>query len=161
MKDPIRNDLYQKTGGFMKGICHPKGETRRITEAGIEWVRIDAPYPLSEGGKPSVSHKDFLKEVSFYAERGLRSIVVSPYPDTFLEHGIDPRIQEGLKQVESVCAFMAKEYAPYRVCWQATNEMHIIHFRSPLTAAESKEFLIASLKGLHAGVLTPRLDIIP
>lgn len=151
MSQDIRFGLYEKIDGFLKGICHPKGETTRITEAGIEWIRIDAPYPFDVEGKVSTSHTRFLQEVADYAAAGLRAVIVSPYPDTFIEHSIDPRTKEGLNEVERVCAFMAKEYAPYRVCWQATNEMHIVHFRSPLTIAESKEFLIASLNGLRAG----------
>ena len=149
--EQMKQDLNRKTGGFLKGVCHPKGESVRIREAGIEWVRMDAPYPFDENGYLSESHIDFVNTVKEYAEQGLRTVVISPYPDTFLEHGIDARTPEGQADVRRICAFMAKEYAPYGVCWQATNEMHIVHFRSPLTSAESVGFLVASLQGLREG----------
>lgn len=148
---PVCEKLFMKTDGFIKGICHPKGETTRLTDAGIGWIRTDAPYPLDETGDFSESHREYLATLRHYAENGLRSIVVSPYPDQFIARGIDPRTPEGQQEVRAVCAKMARDYAPYRVCWQATNEMHIVHFRSPLTAEESKEFLIATLQGLREG----------
>ena len=147
----VRTSIYQKTGGFIKGICHPKGETARLTDAGIGWVRMDAPYPFEKDGSVCDYHLSFLEEIRNYSKKGLRAILISPYPDTFLDHGVDPRSEEGLREVKRICAFMAKEYAPLGVCWQATNEMHIVHFRSPLTVEESKEFLVASLQGLREG----------
>lgn len=149
--DDIRTSLYTKTGGFMKGICHPREEYKSLTDAGIRWVRRDAPYPFDENGNVSDSHRRFLAETRAYAENGLRSVIISPYPRAFLAHGIDPRTPEGLDQVREVCAFMAKEYSGLGVCWQATNEMFVVHFRAPLTIPESKEFLIASLQGLRKG----------
>lgn len=147
----IRNQLYKKTGGFIKGICHPKDELERLAQAGIGWVRIDAPFPFEKDGSVSQSHIRFIEKVKHYFENGLRTVLVSPYPKEFIENGIDPRTEQGISKVREICTFMAREYAPYGVCWQATNEMHIVHFRSPLTARESVEFLIASIEGLNTG----------
>ena len=47
--------------------------------------------------------------------------------------------------------FFRQEYSKYGVCWQATNELFVVHFRAPLNEYESKEFIIASLKGLRKG----------
>ncbi len=149
--DNIRTTLYQKTGGFLKGICHPGKDYASLTEAGIRWIRRDAPYPFDADGSLSADHLEFLEETRIYAENGLRSVIVSPYPREFLRHGIDPRTEEGLENVREVCAFLAKEYRGLGVCWQATNEMFVIHFRAPLTISESMEFLIASLQGLRRG----------
>ncbi|MBQ1965395.1 MAG: hypothetical protein II348_01825 [Clostridia bacterium] len=147
----LKDELYQKTNGFIKGICHPNGESTRILDAGITWVRMDAPFPFDENGAISESHNNFVKQIRDYYEIGLHAILISPYPGTFIENGIDPRTIEGLEEVRRICAFMAKEYEPFGVCWQATNEMHIVHFRAPLNAHESTEFLIASLQGLRQG----------
>ena len=149
--DLIRDKIYEKTGGFIKGICHPKGDPKMITDAGINWIRRDPPLAIDKNGNVTESHKRFLEETRVYAENGLRSIVVSPYPREFISNGIDPRTPEGLKKVEEVCEFMAKEYSKYGVCWQATNELFVVHFRAPLNEYESKEFIIASLKGLRKG----------
>ena len=147
----IRNKIYKKTNGFMKGICHPDKNYITLKDAGINWIRRDTPMPIDKNGNVTEYFKNFLNETGLYAENGLRSILVSPYPRDFLSIGIDPRTPEGLKKVEEVCEFMAKEYSKYGVCWQATNELFIVFFRNPLNEAESKEFIIASLKGLRKG----------
>ncbi len=147
----ICTSLYKKTGGFMKGICHPRGDYESLTGAGLGWVRRDTPYPFDMDGNLSESYRRFVDETRAYAENGLRSVVVSPYPREFLAHGIDPRTPEGLARVREVCAFLAADYRELGVCWQATNEMFVIHFRMPLTIPESVEFLVASLQGLRAG----------
>ena len=33
--------LKEKTGGFMKGVCHPNENYEQIKNANIEWVRFD------------------------------------------------------------------------------------------------------------------------
>ena len=68
-----------------------------------------------------------------------------------IAHGIDPRTPEGQKQTEELCAFLARAYRPYAPCWQATNEQFNPHFRAPLTAEESRNFIIACLRGLRTG----------
>ena len=37
-----------KTGGFIKGICHPNDNYEQIKGAGIEWNRADVPFPFDE-----------------------------------------------------------------------------------------------------------------
>lgn len=147
----LHERIFTKIGGFMKGICHPCGNCKMLTDAGLTWVRRDAPYPFDENGNISESHRNFLNETRIYAENGLRSVIISPYPRTFIAHGIDASAPEGLKKVSEVCEFMAREYAAYGVCWQATNEMFVIPFRAPLNEVQSKNFVIASLKGLKKG----------
>ena len=147
----ICTSLYAKTGGFMKGICHPHPEYDRLTGAGFGWIRRDVPYPFDMEGNITESYRRFREEARIYAANGLRSIVISPYPSAFLAHGIDPRTPEGLARVREVCAFLAADYRDLNVCWQATNELFVIHFRKPLNIPESVEFLVASLQGLRAG----------
>ena len=143
--------IYSQIGGFMKGICHPGGEFQLMTDAGFNWVRRDVPYPFDADGNPTPEHLHFLEETRIFAEHGLRTVAISPYPREFIARGMDCTTEEGLAQVTEVCARLAKEYAPYNVCWQATNEMFIVDFRAPLTTEQSKYFVIASLKGLKQG----------
>ena len=149
--EDIRTSLFRKTGGFMKGICHPRGDCESLRNAGLGWIRRDVPYPFDADGNLSDSYRSFRDETRIYRENGLRSIVISPYPCEFLVHGIDPRTPEGLEKVREVCRFMAEDYRKLGVCWQATNEMFVIHFRMPLNIPESVEFLVASLRGLREG----------
>ncbi len=138
-------ELYQKTGGFIKGICHPSGDPTLLLDAGLGWVRMDAPYPTEE------SYEPFMQRVADYYQKGIRTVLISPYPSAFVQNGIDPATAAGLEQVEEVCAQMAKDFAPYHPCWQATNEMHMAHFRVPLTEMQAVDFLAASMRGLRKG----------
>ena len=143
--------LQKRLGGFLKGICHPDENYTLLKDAGFGWVRRDVPFPVDADGAVLQQHRDFLAQTKAYAENGLRSQLISPYPFKFLERGIDPRTPEGLKRVEELSAFLAREYRPYAPCWQATNEQFNPHFRAPLTAEESRDFIIATLRGLRAG----------
>ncbi len=147
----LRSALYTKTGGFIKGVCHPNTAYDTITDLGFGWIRRDVPYPFDDDGSVNDYYLRFLEETRAYAANGLRSILISPYPSTFISHGIDPRTPEGLLRVREVCAYIARDYRDLNVCWQATNEMFVIGFRMPLTAPESVEFLVASLLGLREG----------
>lgn len=143
--------LYAKTGGFMKGICHPTDDCGFLRDIGFDWVRRDVPYPSDTNEAERERYRTFYNETRAYAEHGLKSVLISPYPNTFLSHGIDPRTPDGLKKVREVCAKIASDYRGLGVCWQATNEMFVVGFRRPLNIAESVEFLVASLLGLRDG----------
>lgn len=143
--------LRTRLGGFMKGVCHPNKDYALLTSAGFGWVRRDVPYPFDENGRPSPAHRHFLAETEAYDKNSLRCTLITPYAADFIAHGIDPRTPEGQKQTEELCAFLAREYRPYAPCWQATNEQFNPHFRAPLTAEESRDFIIACLRGLRTG----------
>jgi hypothetical protein len=143
--------LRERLGGFLKGICHPGKEYALLKGAGFGWVRRDVVFPLDETGGFSKGHCLFLEETKAYAENGLRSQLITPYPFMFMEHGIDPRTPEGLQRVEEVSALLAQEYRRCAPCWQASNELFNPHFRAPLTAEQSRDFIIATLHGLRKG----------
>ncbi len=145
------NTLRMRLGGFLKGICHPDGNYALLKDAGFGWVRRDVPFPVDENGMFLQQYRDFLTQTKIYAENGLRSQLITPYPIAFIEHGIDPRTPEGLLRVEEISALLARGHRPYAPCWQATNEQFNPHFRAPLTAEESRDFIIATLRGLRAG----------
>ena len=130
-------ETAKRTGAQVSGPIPLPTEKEVITV-----LRAVHKYKDSREQFEQHTHKRFLEETRVYAENGLRSIVVSRYPREFISNGIDPRTPEGLKKVEEVCEFMAKEYSKYGVCWQATNELFIVFFRNPLNEAESKEFII-------------------
>ena len=147
----VRARLYEKTGGFIQGICHPCGETDALLEASIRWIRSDTPYPFNSDGTPSQWFLDYKAMCRTYLGKGIRVIGITPYPRAFLANGIDVRTAEGLAQAEAVCKYMAEELRGLVHCWQITNEMHIVFFRDPLTDEEATDFLIACTKGVRAG----------
>ncbi len=140
--------LYQKTGGFMKGICHPRRHLAVAKEAGFNWFRVDVSWfpwdmPASEVSLP--------ERLARGREAGFRPVLITPYPSAFLRHGVDVTTPEGLRQAEDLCARLSAELAPFAPCWQASNEMHIGHFRAPLTHGQAVEFLAACIRGLRRG----------
>lgn len=143
--------LYQKTGGFIKGVCHPKEYYEYLNEAGIEWVRRDLPYPYNPDGTPNRSYENYKNDCKEYAKYGIRHVTVTPYPSDFIECGIDVTTAEGLAKAEQVCADIAADFAGTGTCWQVTNEMHIRHFRAPLDMEQSRDFLIACIRGMKRG----------
>ena len=98
----VRARLYEKTGGFIQGICHPCGETDALLEASIRWIRSDTPYPFNSDGTPSQWFLDYKAMCRTYLGKGIRVIGITPYPRAFLANGIDVRTAEGLAQAEAV-----------------------------------------------------------
>lgn len=147
----IREALYAKIGGFMKGICNPVGGYDLLHDLGIGWIRYGVPYPFNSDGSVNEYYLRFLDETRAYAENGIRSVLTTPYPCAFIENGVDPRTPDGLRRVHEVCAFLARDFRGLGVCWQATNELFAVNFRMPLDVPESVEFLVACLQGLREG----------
>ncbi len=137
--------LSEKTNGFMGGICHFESESALLHDLGLGWTRLDVPYPTEDRYAP------FLRMIADYYEHGIRAVLISPYPSAFIRDNIDPTSPQGLREVEKICEKMAADFAPYQPCWQATNEMHMAHFRVPLTETQAVDFLISSIKGLRRG----------
>lgn len=143
--------LYEKNGGFIKGVCHPNDDYKLLKDAGLFWVRRDIPYPFEADGSVSESYKNYKERCIRFAENGIKHITVTPYPSEFLRHGIDVTTAEGLEKAAEVCEFITRDYKDIKTCWQITNEMHIRHFRAPLNASQAKDFLIACIKGAKKG----------
>lgn len=142
--------LYQKTGGFIKGICHPGEHISLLQEAGIRWVRMDTPYPY-DGDDLSEAYREYCARCRSLSARGLGVISISPFPNAFFAAGIDLTAQEGLQKAEDLCEFIARDLSDIRICWQAANEQFIPHFRMPLNVEQSSDFLAASIRGLKKG----------
>ena len=142
--------LFAKTGGFIRGICHPRGFIRELKDAGMEWVRIDTPYPFRDGAL-SESYFRYREECRRYNAVGVGVIAISPFADAFFEAGADVSDEKGLRFVEDTCRFLARDFAGMKVCWQAANEMYLPHFREPLDEKQAVNFLAASIRGLKSG----------
>jgi len=145
--------ILEKTKNFITGISHPGQKLEMIKEAGINWVRVDVPYPFKSGGSGELddAYGDFKERCKKFAEYGLRAMCLTPYPFMFIGAGIDPTTDEGLEQVRQICRFLAADLAFLEVGWQITNEMYVTNFRAPLTFEQAVPFIIAGLKGIREG----------
>lgn len=143
--------MLKKTNGFMKGICHPGRDRDMLLNAGLGWVRRDIPYPYDKNGGLTLAFAAYKEACRYYAEKGIYTIGITPYPNTFIGAGIDVSTESGLKEAEIVCEKLGKELSGCVRCWQVTNEMHILHFRAPLDEEQAKRFIISCMRGLRRG----------
>lgn len=146
-----RDKIYQVTGGFIKGMCHPVREVEALIGAGIEWTRMDIPFPINPDGSLTEAFLGYKKECEMYAANGMHMIAISNYGREFIEHGIDVRTPEGLARAQDVCRLAAAELGDLCPIWQISNEVNYATMREPLTSAEGRDFIIASTKGVRAG----------
>ena len=139
-----------KTDGFMTGICHPDPAYKQIKKANIGWIREDIPFPLDENGKISPSYKAWKREMLGYAKRGIKVMAITPYPDKFIEHGMDPRKDEDIPKIQKIARYLLKDLRNVAGAFQITNEMGVDRFTDPLTMEEAAKFI-----GMQAEAMYP------
>jgi len=140
----------EKVGGFMRGICHAGGNYGQLLENNIEWERLDAPFPYeADGETPSQGWLAFKQDVIERSAAGLKTMMVTPNPGTYLENGVDPRTPEGLDKVAKTAVFMLEDLKPYIGAAQFGNEIGIKRFMHPLTTEEGARFLIAQFEAAY------------
>ena len=139
----------EKVGGFMKGVCHADPQYDLLNEAGIEWFRDDIPFPFDENGKISKSYKNWKKECKEYAENGVRIFGITPYPDDYMEYGLDPRSPEDREEIQEIARFFVEDLKGIVGAFQVTNEMGIDRFTLPLTLDEAAEFIGMQLEAMY------------
>jgi hypothetical protein len=104
-------NVLPKIGKFITGVCHPGQRLDLIREAGMDWVRIDVPFPYPKGqwGQWGEPYLQFRQKCRDYGAKGLRVMCVSPFPRDFARAGIDPASREGLEKVRAVCGALAED----------------------------------------------------
>lgn len=127
--------------GFIRGVCHPNENFEQIRQANIEWIRVDIPYPFNADGSVSEGFTAFKAKVRRFADNGIKTMAVTPYPKSYIENSADIRTPEGEQKVREVSAFIAKELRGLVSALQITNEMGIPRFTIPLTMDEAAKFI--------------------
>ena len=138
-----------RAGGFMRGICHSGDDFTRLPEANIQWERLDVPFPFEEDGATlREEYKTFKENLIDRKALGLQSMIVTPKPMEFLEHGIDPRTPAGGKKAVEVTTFIVSNLKPYIGAVQIANELGLPRFSYPLNLEECVSFLVTQLEAL-------------
>ena len=127
--------------GFMRGVTHPKDQFAQLKDANINWVRFDVPFPFEKDGTLREDYLFFKQRALEYTRQGIHVMAITPIPDAFLRHGIDPRTEEGKEKIKETAAFYAKDLQGYVGAFQIANEMGLPRFTAPLTVEEAIEFL--------------------
>lgn len=139
----------EKVGGFMKGVCHLDPDYELIKEGNIEWFRTDIPFPYNEDGTISQSYINFKEEIKGYADAGIRIFAITPYPDDYIEYGLDPRDPENREAIQDIARFYVEDLKGMVGAFQVTNEMGIDRFTLPLTLDEAAEFIGMQLEAMY------------
>lgn len=138
----------EKAGGYMKGICHADPDYDLLHEANIGWIRDDIPFPYDEKGNLSKSYLSWKAEMQEYADNGMKIMGITPYPDDYIEYGLDPRNPEDVKGIQDIARFYVKDLGHLLGAIQVTNEMGVDRFTYPLTMDEAYEFIGMQLEAL-------------
>ena len=139
----------EKVGGFMKGVCHADPQYDLLNEADIEWFRDDIPFPYNKDGSLSQHYLNWKEESKEYVENGVRIFGVTPYPDDYIEYGLDPRKPENRKAIQEIAKFYMNDLRGIVGAFQITNEMGIDRFTLPLTLEEAADFIGMQLEAMY------------
>lgn len=156
-------ELKEKTGGIIHGVCHPKNDYANLQECGVDWVRFDLTCPaLDKNGNPTQGYLAFKADAQEYKTRGINVMCVTPYPCEYVyysEYGgdaatktvssVDPRTEAGLEYVKKEAQFIVKDLKDVCGGFQITNEMTVDRFRTPLTLEESAKYISVQLEAIN------------
>ncbi len=146
-------EFYKKTG-FLAGICPSINDTDKWIDLGFNYVRRDIPMPFDSLATFDTLSESFIayrNEAVTSKEKGIKTVVITPYPYTFLSYGIDPRTPEGREIVKRTNTKIAEEMKGIAEVYQITNEMGQPAFTAPLTLSEAAAFIKDGIDGVKAG----------
>lgn len=149
-KPDLRDEIIScKIGGFMKGVCHADPDYELIKDANIGWTRKDIPFPFEKDGTVRQRYLDWKAEMKAYADNGIKIFAITPYPDDYIEYGLDPRDPKAKKGIQDIARFFVKDLKGIVGAFQVTNEMGIDRFTYPLTLDEAADFIGMQLKAMY------------
>lgn len=141
--------VEEKVGGYMKGVCHAEPQYDLLKEANIGWIRDDIPFAFNKDGSLSQSYINWKAETKAYADNGLKVMAITPYPEDFIEYGLDPRVPENKEAIQDIARFYLNDLKDIVGAFQITNEMGIDRFTLPLTLEEAAYFIGIQLEAMY------------
>jgi len=134
---------------FIKGVCHPSDNYEQIKGAGIEWNRADIAFPFDKEGNIRQDYLNWKEKIRKYRENGIRIMAVTPYPRTFIDYGLDPRLPENEARIREIAVFLLNDLRGLAEAWQITNEMGLPQFMKPLNITEAVRFMGIQLEAMY------------
>lgn len=138
----------EKAGGFIKGVCHADPDYELIKDANIGWFRDDIPFPYGKDGKLSKYYIAWKKAAMGYVNEGIKIFGVTPYPDDYIEYGLDPRDPANKEAIQDIARFYITDLKDIVGAFQITNEMGVDRFTHPLTMKEARDFIGMQLEAM-------------
>ena len=139
----------EMTGGYIKGVCHAEPDYDLIKQANIGWFRDDIPFPYGEDGELSQSYISWKEYAKSYADQGIKIFGITPYPEDYIEYGLDPREEKNKEAIKDIARFYVEDLRDIVGAFQITNEMGIDRFTYPLTMDEAYEFIGIQLEAMY------------
>ena len=138
----------EKAGGFIKGVCHADPDYELIKDANIGWFRDDIPFPYDKDGNLSKSYLGWKEYVKGYVKEGIKIFAITPYPEDFIEYGLDPRDPANREAIQDIARFYVEDLRGIVGAFQITNEMGLDRFTYPLEMDEAAEFIGMQLEAM-------------
>ncbi len=136
---------------MIKGINHVYDRFSLLEECGIEWNRVDCPYPFDEDGKISELYKMYKQRCEECKAHGLKIMSLTPNPMRYIrDAGIDIRKPDGYQRIAEVTAFLANDLKGLVDGWQVGNELNVYFFRAPYDFDEAIRFAEAGMEGIRS-----------
>ena len=85
----------------------------------------------------------------FSYNNGIKVMAVTPYPDSYIEHGADIRKADGKEKVQKIAKFLVNDLKGFVSGLQITNEMGMPHFTLPLNMDEAAKFIGVQLEAVY------------
>ncbi|MBQ5824666.1 MAG: hypothetical protein IIW48_07640, partial [Clostridia bacterium] len=132
-----------------KGVCHAEPEYDMLKGANIGWIRDDIPFAFNKDGSLSQSYINWKAETKAYADNGIKVMAITPYPEDFIEYGLDPRDPANKEAIQDIARFYLNDLKDIVGAFQITNEMGIDRFTLPLTLEEAAYFIGIQLEAMY------------
>jgi len=143
-------EFKEMIGGFACGVCHPNENYEQILDANIGWVRFDISYlPFDKDGNLTPGYLAFKERAKSYADRGIKVMGITPYPEEYIDAGLDPRDEANWPEIMKIARFYVEDLQGIVSCFQITNEMGIPRFTEPLNDKQARDFIGIQLKAMY------------
>ena len=139
----------EKADGFIKGVCHADPDYDLLKDANIGWFRDDIPFPYDKNGNLSQSYISWKEYAMGYVNQGIKIFGVTPYPDDYIEYGLDPRDPASKEGIQDIARFYVEDLRGIVGAFQITNEMGVDRFTYPLEMDEARDFIAMQLEAMY------------
>ena len=164
-EDQNINNFKSKTGGLMRGVCHPRPETEIIEktdEANIEWFRFDlngfSPFKLDENYNPIKVNGEYVPNdvfkgdlalIEYYKSFNKKILIITPGIDSMLEAIGEESVflvggefsEKFLNYARECARFYANKLSHLVSAFQICNETEIPKWRGALTTEQITYFI--------------------
>ena len=139
----------EKAGGFINGVCHADPDYDLLNDANIKWFRDDIPFPYDKDGNLSQSYISWKEYAMGYVEEGIKIFGITPYPEDYIEYGLDPRDPASKEGIQDIARFYVEDLRGIVGAFQITNEMGVDRFTYPLEMDEARDFIGMQLEAMY------------